>query len=72
MKIAIVTDTTSGLTPEEARSLGVWLVPMPVTIDGQEYLETVDLDRDFFFRRLEEGAQIKTSQPSPGGLTELW
>ena len=48
MKIAIVTDTTSGLTPQEAKALGVWVLPMPVTIDGQEYLETVDLDRDFF------------------------
>ena len=43
--IAIVTDTTSGLTPQEARELGVELLPMPVTINGQEYLETVDLDR---------------------------
>lgn len=70
--IAIVTDTTSGLTPGEARDLGVELLPMPVTINGQEYLETVDLDRDFFFRSQAEGAEITTSQPAPGALTDLW
>lgn len=72
MKIAIVTDTTSGLTPQEAKELGVWVLPMPVTIDGQEYLETVDLDRDFFNQKQVEGAVITTSQPSPAALTELW
>ena len=72
MKIAIVTDTTSGLTPQEAKELGVWVLPMPVTIDGQEYLETVDLDRSFFNQKQVEGAVITTSQPSPAALTELW
>ena len=72
MKIAIVTDTTSGLTPQEAKELGVWVLPMPVTIDGREYLETVDLDRDFFNQKQVEGAVITTSQPSPAALTELW
>ena len=72
MKIAIATDTTSGIGPQEARELGVSVLPMPVTIDGQEYLETVDLDHDFFFRKQAEGAEITTSQPSPGALTDLW
>lgn len=72
MKIAIATDTTSGITPQQAKELGVYVLPMPVTIDGQEYLETVDLDRDFFFRQLEGGAAVSTSQPSPGALTDLW
>ncbi len=72
MKIAIVTDTTSGLTPREAKELGVWVLPMPVTVDGREYLEGVDLDRDFFNQKQVEGAVITTSQPSPASLTELW
>jgi DegV family protein with EDD domain len=72
MSIVIATDTTSGLTPQEAKELGVALLPMPVTIDGQEYLETVTLDRDFFFRKQAEGAEITTSQPAPGVLTEFW
>lgn len=72
MKIAVATDSTSGIYPEEARALGVSVLPMPVTIDGREYLETVDLEQDFFFRRQAEGADITTSQPAPGALTELW
>lgn len=72
MSIAIATDTTSGLTTSQAGELGVALLPMPVTIDGQEYLETVNLDHSFFFRKQEEGAVITTSQPSPGALTDLW
>ena len=72
MKIAIVTDSNCGIYPEEARTMGIHVVPMPVNIDGTEYLETVDLDRDFFYERQAAGAAITTSQPSPGGLTELW
>ena len=72
MNIAIATDTTSGISREEAQPLGVFVLPMPVTIDGREYLESVDLGRDFFFRKQVEGADITTSQPSPGALTELW
>ena len=72
MKLAIVTDSTSGITPQQAKDLGVWVLPMPVTIDGQEYLETVDLDRGFFNQKQLEGAVITTSQPSPAALTDLW
>ncbi len=72
MKIAIATDSTSGICPQEATELGVWVLPMPVTIDGREYLETVDLDRDFFFQKQQDGAVITTSQPSPADLTGLW
>lgn len=72
MKIAIVTDSTSGITAEEARQLGVFVLSMPVTIDGREYLEGVDLEREFFFRKQEEGVQITTSQPSPAALESLW
>ncbi len=72
MKIAIATDSTSGICPREAAELGIWVLPMPVTIDGREYLETVDLDRDFFFQKQQEGAVITTSQPAPADLTGLW
>ena len=72
MRIAIVTDTTSGISPEEAKRLGVWVLPMPVIIDNQEYLEEVDLERDVFFRKQAEGAEITTSQPAPAALIEMW
>jgi len=72
MKIAIATDTTSGIGPVEAKILGVSVLPMPVTIDGQTYLEGVDLDQAFFLRKQVEGAAITTSQPAPAALTALW
>lgn len=72
MRIAIATDTTSGYTRREAEAAGVELLPMPVIIDGREYLETVDLEQEFFFQKQEEGAVIATSQPAPGALTEFW
>lgn len=72
MNIAIVTDSNSGIYPQEAKELGVWVVPMPVNIDGVEYQETVDLERSFFYEKLENNADVSTSQPSPGLLTELW
>lgn len=72
MKIAIATDSTSGIRPQEAERLGVRVLPMPVTIDGREYLETVDLEHDFFFQKQAQGAEITTSQPAPGTLTEMW
>ncbi len=72
MNIAIVTDSNSGIYPQEAKELGIWVVPMPVNIDGVEYQETVDLERDFFYEKLERGSSVSTSQPAPGVLTELW
>lgn len=55
MKIAIATDSTSGIQPEEAKELGITVVPMPVTIDGREYFESVDLDHGFFSKAGGEG-----------------
>ncbi len=72
MRFAIVTDSNSGIYPEEAREMGVRVVPMPVNIGGREFLETVNLERDYFYQQQEAGVDITTSQPSPGLLTELW
>lgn len=72
MKIAAATDSNSGITQEQAKQLGVHLLPMPFMIDGQMYYEGVDLTHEEFFRRMEEGADITTSQPSPGEVTDFW
>ena len=72
MKIAIVTDSNSGITQDQAKQLGVHVLPMPFIIDGQMYYEGVDLTHEEFFRRMEEGADITTSQPSPGEVTDFW
>ena len=71
-KVAVVTDTNSTVLPEEAKKLGFESLAMPFTIDGKEYLEGVDLTQEEYYRRMEEGADIVTSQPSPGDIMELW
>ena len=72
MRTAIVVDTNSGIMPEEAAHMGISLIPMPFLIDGKEYLEGEDCSQDFFFERMAAGAEVGTSQPSPGGIAELW
>lgn len=72
MKIAASTDSNSGITQDQAKQLGVHVLPMPFIIDGQMYYEGVDLTHEEFFRRMEEGADITTSQPSPGEVTDFW
>ncbi len=71
-KIAIVTDTNSGISYEEASRLGISLVPMPFIIDGHTYYENIDLTQEEFFSKMENGCNITTSQPSLGSLIELW
>lgn len=72
MKTAIVTDTNSGISAEEARQRGIHLISMPFTIDGQTYLEGKDCTPAMFFQKLRAGARISTSQPAPEEITSLW
>ena len=71
-KIAIITDTNSGMPREEADKLGVFLLPMPIIVDNKEYFEGVSCTYDQFFEMLAGGADVSTSQPSPESLTSLW
>ncbi|MGN0621519.1 MAG: DegV family protein [Porcipelethomonas sp.] len=71
-KIAIVTDTNSGITNEEAQELGVFLVPMPFIVNGTEYFEGVSCTYEHFFEMLAAGDDVSTSQPAPNSLTEIW
>ena len=71
-KVAVVTDSNSGISVEEGKGLGVFVVPMPVNIDGKVYYEGLDLSQDFFYQRQREGAEMFTSQPTPGDTMELW
>lgn len=71
-KIAIVTDDNSGITPEEAKQLGIYIIKMPVLIDGTEYYEYDNLTSEQFYKFLEEDRDVKTSQPSPGNVMNLW
>lgn len=71
-RIGVATDTNSGITIKKAEELGIGIIPMPFFIDGKEYFEDLTITRDEFFDRLKGGADIKTSQPSPEALIELW
>ncbi len=71
-KIAIVTDSNSGITQAQGKELGVSVLPMPFTINGQEYFEDINLTQDAFYEKLEEGADIFTSQPSLDAVQSLW
>ena len=71
-KIAIVTDDNSGITPEEAKQLGIYIIKMPVLIDETEYYEYDNLTSEQFYKFLEEDRDVKTSQPSPGNVMNLW
>ncbi|MDE7440352.1 MAG: DegV family protein [Clostridia bacterium] len=72
MKIAISTDGNSGLTRKEAEELGITIIPTPVIIDGEIYLEDISLTQEFFYEKLTGNSQISTSQPSPDSLMEYW
>ena len=71
-KIAVVTDSNSGITPKEASGLGVYVIPMPFMIDRQTYYENIDLNQEQFYEKLEGDTDIITSQPTPSSILELW
>lgn len=71
-KVAIATDSNSGITQAEAKALGVRVLPMPFYINEELFFEDVTLAQEEFYRRLAEDADISTSQPSPGDVTDLW
>jgi len=70
--IAIVTDSNSGISQEEAKSLGIHVLPMPFFINEKEYHDGIDFTVDDFYQALEEDADVATSMPSPGSVMDLW
>ena len=71
-KIAIVTDSNSGITQDEGRKLGISVLPMPFYINEVMYLEGVTLSQEEFYERLKKDESISTSQPNPGEVCGLW
>ena len=71
-KIAIVTDSNSGITQEQGKQMGISVIPMPFEINGKEYFEDINLSQEEFYELLEDGAEISTSQPSPEAVLDLW
>ena len=71
-KIAIVTDSNSGITQEQGKQMGISVIPMPFEINGKEYFEDINLSQEEYYELLEDGAEISTSQPSPEAVLDLW
>ena len=71
-KIAIMTDSNSGITQKEGQELGITVLPMPFTIGNQTYFEDINLTQNEFYQKLADDADIVTSQPIVGDILDVW
>lgn len=71
-RIAIVTDSNSGITQAEARQLGIYVMPMPFFVNEKLCYEEVDLSLEQFYELLAQDVNVSTSQPSPADVMDLW
>lgn len=71
-KIAIVTDSNSGITQSQAKELGIYVLPMPFMINEETFYEDITLSQEAFYEKLSEGAHVITSQPTPDSVMKLW
>ncbi len=71
-KVAVMTDSNSGITEEEAKQYGISVVPMPFHVGDTVYYEGITITRPEFFARLDAGEDIGTSQPEPGTIIDMW
>ena len=72
MKVAVMTDSNSGLSQKEGKELGITNVPMPFMIDGEEYFEDINLTQEMFYEKLQGDADVSTSQPAIGVIMSMW
>ncbi|MCH5266234.1 MAG: DegV family protein [Lachnospiraceae bacterium] len=71
-KVAVITDSNSGITQKQAAEFGIQVVPMPFFVDGTTYYEDISMNQKEFYEYLSQEAEVMTSQPSPEDLMELW
>lgn len=71
-KVAVATDSNSGITQNEAKKLGIKVLPMPFIINDKTYFEDINLTQEKFYKKLEEDADISTTQPSPESVMDMW
>lgn len=71
-KAAIITDSNSGITQAEAKELGIHVVPMPFFVNDETFYEDISMTQEQFYDYMAQGADVTTSQPTPGTLSELW
>ena len=72
MKTAILTDTNSGIMTQEAKSLGIHVMPMPILIEDEVYYEGQNITEEEFYNALVSEKKVTTSQPSPGDVLDTW
>lgn len=71
-KVAVITDSNSGITQDEAKTLGIQVVPMPFFVNGETYYEDISMNQKEFYDYLAQDAEVMTSQPTPETLMEFW
>lgn len=71
-KVGVATDSHSGIRPDEAEKYGIFVLPMPFYLDDVCYYEGINLTREIFFEKVKNGAVVKTSQPMPEKVMEMW
>ena len=71
-KVAILTDSNSGITQAEAVRAGIYVLPMPFYIDGEMFFEEISFGQEDFYAKQIEGGEIKTSMPTVGSVTDMW
>lgn len=72
MRTAVMTDSNSGIKPEEGEKIGIYSLSMPVIIDGNVYFEGKDIDEKTFYADMVSGKDVTSSQPSPGDVMDAW
>ena len=71
-KVAVVTDSNSGITQAQAKEYGIYVIPMPFMINEETFYEDITLTQEQFYQRLSENADVITSQPTPEAVMNLW
>ena len=72
MKLAVITDSSAFLQAETLRKEDLFVLDIPVNIDGQEYVEGVNLTAQEFYEKMARSSELpKTSQPSIAKLDEI-
>ena len=71
-KVAVVSDSNSGITQKEAKELGITILPMPFFVGEKTLYEDIDLTQEEFYRMLSQDTNISTSMPLVGSVTDTW
>lgn len=71
-KVAITTDSNSGITQAVGKEMGVYVLPMPFIIGDETYYEDISLTQKSFYEKLNADVSISTTQPSPDAILSMW